>query len=77
MCGDDLQTKHQVGLWIKQMGFQAYDVGKSEDARTMEGLTKLLINLNYSYHLNQPGVKFMELQRGMKILPDDDLFKKK
>lgn len=77
VCGDDLEAKHQLQLWTKQMGFQAYDIGKLEAARTMEGMTKMLIYLNYAFHLNQPGVKIVELQRGMKILPDDDLFKKK
>jgi len=57
------------------MGFTAFDVGKLKDARTMEGLTRTLIFLNYAYHLNQPGIKIMEMDRGMKILPDDDLFK--
>lgn len=75
ICGDDLQVKHRVTLMIKQMGFTAYDVGKAEDARTMEGMTRVLIFLNYAYHLNQPGLKFVELSKGMKILPDDDLFK--
>ncbi len=77
ICGDDLEAKHQVQLWIKQMGFQAYDIGKVDAAPTMEGLTKLLIFLNYAYHLNQPGIKFQELSPGMQILPDDDLFVKK
>jgi hypothetical protein len=43
----------------------------------MEGLTQMLIFLNYAYHLNQPGIKVVELDRGMKILDDEALFRKK
>lgn len=77
ICGDDLQAKHRVTLLIKEMGFTAYDVGKADAARTMEGLTQMLIFLNYAYHLNQPGLKVVELDRGMKILPDEELFRRR
>ena len=43
----------------------------------MEGLTQMLIFLNYAYHLNQPGLKVVELDRGMKILPDEELFRRR
>jgi 8-hydroxy-5-deazaflavin:NADPH oxidoreductase len=77
ICGDDLQAKHRLSLLIREMGFVAYDVGKADAARTMEGLTQMLIFLNYAYHLNQPGLKIVELDQGMKILPDEELFRKK
>ena len=77
IVGDDLQAKHRVGLMCKQMGFDGYDVGKLEHATQIEGLTRLMIHLTYTYHLNQPGIKLVELDRGMKILPDDTLFEKK
>jgi NADPH-dependent F420 reductase len=75
ICGDDLQAKHRVTLLIREMGFTAYDAGKADAGRTVEGLTQMLIFLNYAYHLNQPGIRFVELDRGMKILPDEDLFR--
>lgn len=77
IVGDDLQAKHRVGLMCKQMGFDGFDVGKLNHAPQIEGLTRLMIHLTYTYHLNQPGIKMVELSRGMKILPDDDLFKRK
>lgn len=77
IVGDDLQAKHRVGLMCKQMGFDGYDVGKLDHAPQIEGLTRLMIHLTYAYHLNQPGIKLVELSRGMKILPDDDLFERK
>jgi NADPH-dependent F420 reductase len=75
VCGDDLQAKHRVTLLAREMGFTAYDVGRADAARTVEGLTQMLIFLNYAYHLNQPGIKIVEMERGMKILPDENLFR--
>ncbi|MCU0725102.1 MAG: NADPH-dependent F420 reductase [Planctomycetes bacterium] len=74
ICGDDLQAKHRATLLIREMGFTAYDTGKADAGRTIEGLTQTLIFLNYAYHLNQPGIKVVELAHGMKILPDEKLF---
>ncbi|MDP8206336.1 MAG: NAD(P)-binding domain-containing protein [Candidatus Electryonea clarkiae] len=74
ICGDDLEAKHRTTLLIKEMGFTAYDIGTAEAGRIIESLNQTLIFLNYAYHLNQPGIKIVEMDRGMEILPDDSMF---
>ncbi|MBZ0263932.1 NADPH-dependent F420 reductase [bacterium] len=74
VVGDDLQAKHEATLMIKHMGFTAYDAGNAEAARVVEGMTQVLIYLNYAYHLNQPGIRIEELRPGMEIMPDERLF---
>ncbi len=76
VCGDDLEAKHRTILLIKEMGFRAYDSGKAEAARVVEGMTQVLIYLAYSYHLNQPGLAIVEMEPGMDIMPDESLFTK-
>jgi len=73
IVGDDLSAKHRVMALLRQMGLPSYDVGSGEVCRTVEGLTALLIYLNYAYHLRQPGVRIAQIEPGLDYLPDESL----
>ena len=73
VMGDDLTSKHRVMGLLREMKLNSYDVGSGEVCRTVEGLTSLLIYLNYAYHLRQPGVKIAQIDPGLDFIPTDDL----
>ncbi len=73
VMGDDLSSKHRVMGLLREMKLNSYDVGSGEVCRTVEGLTSLLIYLNYAYHLRQPGVKIAQIDPGLDFIPTDDL----
>ena len=77
VVGDDLTAKQKVMNLFREMGFTSYDVGAGEVCRTVEGLTSLLIYLNYAYHLRQPGIKIDQIDPGLDFIPDDNFFPKK
>ncbi|MBT3233191.1 MAG: NADPH-dependent F420 reductase [Calditrichaeota bacterium] len=74
IVGDDLASKHTVIGLLDEMNLTSYDVGSGEVCRTIEGLTSMLIYLNYAYHLRQPGLKVQEIDPGLDFIPDEDLF---
>ena len=73
VIGEDLSSKHKVMALLREMGLNSYDVGAGEVCRTVEGLTSLLIYLNYAYHLRQPEIKIAESPPGIDFIPSDDL----
>jgi NADPH-dependent F420 reductase len=73
VTGEDIAAKFKVISLLREMGLNSYDVGSDDMCRTVEGLTSLLILLNYSYHLNQPGVKVVPIATGMDYFPDESL----
>lgn len=72
VTGADLTAKHRVIGLLREMGFPAYDVGDGEVNRTVEGLTSLLIYINFAYHFRQAGLKVSQLEPGLDFIPDDD-----
>lgn len=77
VVGDDLTAKHRVIALLREMKLTAYDAGSGEVCRTVEGLTSLLIYLNYAYHLRQPGVKIAQIDPGLDFIPTNDLLPQK
>lgn len=73
VTGDDLSSKHRVMSLLREMKLNSYDVGSGEVCRTVEGLTSLLIYLNYAYHLRQPGVKIAQIDPGLDFIPTESL----
>ena len=77
VVGDDLTAKHRVIGLLREMGLNSYDAGAGEVCRTVEGLTSLLIYLNYAYHLRQPGIKIAQIDPGLDFIPTDELLRPK
>jgi len=73
VIGEDLTSKHKVMGLLREMGLNSYDVGSGDVCRTVEGLTSLLIYLNYAYHLRQPEIKIAEAQPGIGFVPSEEL----
>ncbi|MFN3821317.1 MAG: NAD(P)-binding domain-containing protein [bacterium] len=73
VMGRDLGARHKVAGLLRQMGLNPYDVGYGDVCRTVEGLTSLLIYLNYAYHLQQPGIKVQPMEPGIEFIPDETL----
>lgn len=48
VCGDSLDARKKVIGLCKALGVQAFNAGAAESARTIEGITALLIRLNIS-----------------------------
>lgn len=73
VVGDDLTAKHRVMALLREMRLPSYDVGSGDVCRTVEGLTSLLIYINFAYHLRQPGVKIAQIDPGLDFIPTDEL----
>jgi NADPH-dependent F420 reductase len=73
IVGDDLTAKHRVMGLLREMKLASYDVGSGDVCRTVEGLTSMLIYLNYAYHLRQPGVKIAQIDPGLDFIPSNEL----
>lgn len=73
VTGEDLTSKHRIMSLLREMRLNSYDVGSGEICRTVEGLTSLLIYLNYAYHLRQPGIKIAQIDPGLDFIPTDGL----
>ena len=74
VTGEDISAKFKVINLLREMKLRAFDVGGDDMCRTVEGLTSMLIFLNYAYHLNQPGVKVEAIAPGLDYIPDESLF---
>jgi len=77
VIGEDLTAKHKVMGLLREMKLPSYDVGSGDVCRTVEGLTSLLIYLNYAYHLRQPGVKIAQIDPGLDFIPTNELLPQK
>lgn len=73
VMGRDLAARHRVAALLRQMGLNPYDVGYGDVCRTVEGLTSLLIYVNYAYHIPQPGLKIVPVEPGLSFIPDETL----
>ncbi len=73
IMGEDITSKHRISSLLREMKLNSYDVGSGEICRTVEGLTSLLIYLNYAYHLRQPGVKIAQIDPGLDFIPTDGI----
>lgn len=74
VIGEDISSKFRVMALLREMGLTSFDAGSGDACRTVEGMTALLIYLNYAYHLRQPGIKISQIDSGLEFIPTDDLF---
>jgi len=57
IAGDDAQAKEAILDMGQKIGLRAFDVGPLHQARTLEGLTPMIIGLNKKYKKRHIGIK--------------------
>ncbi len=57
VCGDDAEAKQEVIRLAALLGFRALDVGPVRNARVVEGLTVLLLEINRRYKSRAAGIR--------------------
>jgi len=57
IAGDDAQAKEVILDMGHKIGLRAFDVGPLDQARTLEGLTPMIIGLNKKYKKRHIGIK--------------------
>ncbi len=57
VCGDDRGARQEVIVLAGLLGLRALDAGPARNARIVEGLTVLLIDLNHRYKAEATGVR--------------------
>ncbi len=57
VCGDDRGARQEVIALAGLLGLRALDAGPARNARIVEGLTVLLIDLNHRYKADATGVR--------------------
>lgn len=61
VCGDDPHARHRAILLVAKAGLRAIDAGPARHARTVEGLTPLLIGLKRRYKAKDVGIRITGL----------------
>jgi 8-hydroxy-5-deazaflavin:NADPH oxidoreductase len=61
VCGDDSDARRLTALLVAKAGLRAIDAGSSQHARTVEGLTSLLIDLKRRYKTKVTGIRITGL----------------
>lgn len=61
VCGDDPHARHLATLLVAKADLRAIDAGSAQHARTVEGLTPLLIELKRRYKAKEVGVRITGL----------------
>lgn len=61
VCGDDPHVRHLAALLVAKAGLRAIDAGPARHARTVEGLTPLLIGLRRRYKTTDVGIRITGL----------------
>lgn len=61
VCGDDPHARHLATLLVAKAGMRAIDAGSSRHAKTVEGLTPLLIGLKRRYKATDVGIRITGL----------------
>ncbi len=61
VCGDDPDARRIAMKLVEQAGLRAIDAGDAHHARTIEGLTPLLLELNRRYKTQEAGVRITGL----------------
>lgn len=57
VCGDDEQARTEVRQLVGLLGLRALDCGPAEQARVIEGVTALLMELNARYKVRGAGIR--------------------
>jgi NADPH-dependent F420 reductase len=61
VCGDDPHAKRLALTLVSKVGLRAIDAGSARHARTVEGLTPLLLELNRRYKTKEAGIRITGL----------------
>ncbi len=61
VCGDDPHAKRLALTLVSKVGLRAVDAGSAQYARTIEGLTPLLLELNRRYKTKEAGIRITGL----------------
>jgi len=61
VCGDDPHAKRLALTLVSKVGLRAVDAGSAQYARTVEGLTPLLLELNRRYKTKEAGIRITGL----------------
>jgi len=57
VCGDDTDARRQVVALAGLLGYRGLDAGPARNARVVEGLTVLLIEINRRYKASEAGIR--------------------
>ena len=61
VCGDDPEARRLAMVLVEKAGLRALDAGPAHYARTVEGLTPLLLELNRRYNTKEAGIRITGL----------------
>jgi hypothetical protein len=61
VCGDDAEARRQVVRLATLLGFRALDAGPARNARVLEGLTVVLMEINRRYKAQEAGIRITGL----------------
>jgi NADPH-dependent F420 reductase len=61
VCGDDPRARQRAMALVEKAGLRALDAGAAHFARTVEGLTPLLLELNRRYKAKEAGIRITGL----------------
>ncbi len=61
VCGDDPHAKRLALTLVSKVGLRAVDAGSAQYARTVEGLTPMLLELNRRYKTKEAGIRITGL----------------
>ena len=61
VCGDDADARQAVIKLAGLLGLRALDVGPARNARVVEGLTVLLMEMNRRYKSQSAGIRITGL----------------
>jgi NADPH-dependent F420 reductase len=64
VCGDDAEARRQVVALAGLLGFRGLDAGPARNARVVEGLTVLLIEINRRYKAAEAGIRVTGIPEG-------------
>jgi len=64
VCGDDPHARRLAITLVAKAGVRALDAGSAQHARTVEGLTPLLLELNRRYKTKEAGIRITGLPEG-------------
>lgn len=64
VCGDDPHARRLAMTIVAKAGLRALDAGSAQHARTVEGLTPLLLELNRRYKTKEAGIRVTGLPEG-------------
>lgn len=67
VCGDDAQSRHEVIKLAGLLHLRALDAGPARNARVVEGLTVLLMEINRQYKVRSAGIQVTGLPEGGNV----------